>query len=76
MLSCSALVRSTPPRQQSSTDPFGRLDRVCAFRVCMLGHSCDLLLTDHLHSVLSVKGNKVLHIDRNDHYGAYVAATC
>lgn len=23
-------------------------------------------------SVLSVKGNKVLHIDRNDHYGGYV----
>lgn len=24
-----------------------------------------------LSSVLSVKGNKVLHIDRNDHYGGY-----
>lgn len=23
-------------------------------------------------SVLSVKGKKVLHIDRNDHYGGYV----
>ena len=27
---------------------------------------------DHLESVLSVKGKKVLHIDRNDHYGGYV----
>ena len=24
-------------------------------------------------SVLSVKGKKVLHIDRNDHYGGFVA---
>jgi hypothetical protein len=24
------------------------------------------------YSVLSVKGNKVLHIDRNDHYGGWV----
>lgn len=27
---------------------------------------------DRTYSVLSVKGKKVLHIDRNDHYGAYV----
>ena len=26
---------------------------------------------DIWHSVLSVKGNKVLHIDRNDHYGGF-----
>jgi len=25
-----------------------------------------------LSGVLSVKGKKVLHIDRNDHYGGYV----
>ena len=25
-------------------------------------------------SVLSVKGQKVLHIDRNDHYGGYVSS--
>lgn len=25
-----------------------------------------------LSSVLSVKGKKVLHIDKNDHYGGYV----
>ena len=25
-------------------------------------------------SVLSVKGNKVLHIDRNDHYGGEAAS--
>lgn len=24
------------------------------------------------HSVMSVKGKKVLHIDRNDHYGGFV----
>lgn len=29
-------------------------------------------LTDGDNSVLSVKGRKVLHIDRNDHYGGYV----
>ena len=28
--------------------------------------------TDQLHSVMSVKGKKVLHIDRNDHYGGFV----
>lgn len=27
-----------------------------------------------LISVLSVKGNKVLHIDRNDHYGGEAAS--
>lgn len=27
-----------------------------------------------LLSVLSVKGNKVLHIDRNDHYGGEAAS--
>ena len=29
--------------------------------------------TDSGHSVMSVKGKKVLHIDRNDHYGGSVA---
>lgn len=28
-----------------------------------------------LSSVLSVKGKKVLHIDRNDHYGGYESTT-
>ena len=28
--------------------------------------------TDLTESVMSVKGKKVLHIDRNDHYGGYV----
>ena len=27
---------------------------------------------DYDHSVMSVKGKKVLHIDRNDHYGGFV----
>ena len=27
---------------------------------------------DYHHSVMSVKGKKVLHIDRNDHYGGFV----
>jgi hypothetical protein len=27
--------------------------------------------SNRLYSVLSVKGKKVLHIDRNDHYGGY-----
>ena len=30
----------------------------------------DIVLTG-IDSVLSVKGKKVLHIDRNDHYGGY-----
>lgn len=29
---------------------------------------------DHKESVLSVKGKKVLHIDRNDHYGGFVSS--
>jgi RAB protein geranylgeranyltransferase component A len=28
-----------------------------------------MLILLFYYSVLSVKGNKVLHIDRNDHYG-------
>ena len=28
--------------------------------------------TDDGYSVMSVKGKKVLHIDRNDHYGGFV----
>lgn len=28
--------------------------------------------SDEVHSVMSVKGKKVLHIDRNDHYGGFV----
>ena len=30
-------------------------------------------LTNFEDSVMSVKGKKVLHIDRNDHYGGYVS---
>lgn len=30
-------------------------------------------LTDFENSVMSVKGKKVLHIDRNDHYGGCVS---
>jgi RAB protein geranylgeranyltransferase component A len=33
-------------------------------------HAGQLILTEC--SVLSVQGKKVLHIDRNDHYGGYV----
>jgi RAB protein geranylgeranyltransferase component A len=29
------------------------------------------LWTNDIPSVLSAKGKKVLHIDRNDHYGGY-----
>jgi hypothetical protein len=45
--------------------------------VCCLGMIIELpefkvihySLLSYFYSVLSVKGNKVLHIDRNDHYG-------
>ncbi len=33
---------------------------------------CLIAATDYEHSVMSVKGKKVLHIDRNDHYGGFV----
>lgn len=29
-------------------------------------------MSDKVHRVMSVKGKKVLHIDRNDHYGGCV----
>lgn len=32
----------------------------------------DVHRTDPVGRVLSVKGKKVLHIDRNDHYGGFV----
>lgn len=44
---------------------------MCAFWVCSLGIGTADLPADKLSSVLSVKGKKVLHIDRNDHYGGY-----
>jgi len=53
-----------------------RLDRVHPVRVWASMHtlrgSWSIPLTDvwlPIDSVLSVKGKKVLHIDRNDHYG-------
>lgn len=42
----------------------GQLAHICRIR------SSPLTLV----SVLSVKGNKVLHIDRNDHYGGEAAS--
>lgn len=76
MLWCWALVRlATPPLDHVGVmlTVSRRSDRVCAVRVCSPGVFCilrDSLLIDVIYSVLSVKGNKVLHIDRNDHYGA------
>ena len=31
-----------------------------------------IAVTECRHRVMSVKGKKVLHIDRNDHYGGFV----
>ena len=46
---------------------------MCAFRVrpvsFCIPQSC---ATDYGDRVMSVKGKKVLHIDRNDHYGGFV----
>jgi RAB protein geranylgeranyltransferase component A len=43
--------------------------------VCFLGmhmsRQAAHLWTNDIPSVLSAKGKKVLHIDRNDHYGGY-----
>lgn len=36
-----------------------------------VGHNVKIWLTTGA-SVMSVKGKKVLHIDRNDHYGGFV----
>lgn len=52
-----------------------RPDRVCVVWVSSFGNlQNEWICTETLSlaSVLSVKGNKVLHIDRNDHYGGYV----
>jgi hypothetical protein len=47
---------------------------MCTFWVsCSCYLDWDRLLT--MGSVFSVKGKKVLHIDRNDHYGGYVDTT-
>ena len=45
---------------------------MCLVRVISLIFLCSTLLT--FPRVLSVKGNKVLHIDRNDHYGGEAAS--
>lgn len=45
---------------------------MCSFRV-RLAHLVSFIAgADYHHSVMSVKGKKVLHIDRNDHYGGFV----
>jgi RAB protein geranylgeranyltransferase component A len=46
---------------------------MCAFWVCRTVCGAVDLQADKLSSVLSVKGKKVLHIDRNDHYGGYAS---
>ena len=43
-----------------------------AFGVCPRSVLWLIAATDFTNSVMSVKGKKVLHIDRNDHYGGYV----
>lgn len=45
---------------------------MCALRVRQRPCAELLVATDSDHSVMSVKGKKVLHIDRNDHYGGFV----
>jgi hypothetical protein len=42
-----------------------------ALGVCRNQEKARVQGSDKLYSVLSVKGKKVLHIDRNDHYGGY-----
>jgi hypothetical protein len=42
-----------------------------ALGVCRNQEKTRVQGSDKLYSVLSVKGKKVLHIDRNDHYGGY-----
>ena len=45
---------------------------MCTFRVRSTSYVYLIAATDYDHSVMSVKGKKVLHIDRNDHYGGFV----
>lgn len=45
---------------------------MCTLRVRLKPCAYLVAATDHGHSVMSVKGKKVLHIDRNDHYGGFV----
>lgn len=49
-----------------------RLDRMCTLRVNIASITECVLCADLMCRVMSVKGKKVLHIDRNDHYGGYV----
>ena len=58
-------------RWQSLTST--RSDGMCSLWVCAQGWelSCRISRADYGRRVLSVKGKKVLHIDRNDHYGGY-----
>jgi RAB protein geranylgeranyltransferase component A len=53
-----------------------RPHRMCALWVGEIQWRALNLGTDKLDRVLSVKGKKVLHIDRNDHYGGYVQLCC
>lgn len=54
-----------------------RSDRMCPLWVCHAPYrarkipAARLSWANYRSSVLSVKGKKVLHIDRNDHYGGY-----
>ena len=45
-------------------------------RVRSRGHPQITKVANHGWRVLSVKGKKVLHIDRNDHYGGFVRPLC
>ena len=49
-----------------------RLDGMCPFRVRPRSSAFLVAATKYCHRVMSVKGKKVLHIDRNDHYGGFV----
>ena len=49
-----------------------RLDRMCTLWVNIAFTTECVLCADWMCRVMSVKGKKVLHIDRNDHYGGYV----
>ena len=66
-------LQFVPFLPRSGANTIRRSYRMCSLRVHLPPISLDQG-TDQV-SVLSVKGQKVLHIDRNDHYGGLVINT-
>lgn len=64
------MLRLLPPAHIDISPSFAVMEEIAPeYDVIVLGTGLTECI---LSGVLSVKGNKVLHIDRNDHYGGFV----